>query len=159
MADFDFAKITEVPEIEELQETDTVLAIRDGELYRVASGAVGGVGGYIYEPAENTIIGNETTIAITDDCSEMLETIKAGGPVTLVLPAKTLDDSLPEGEKLHANLVGLTWGDALVETMGCAAYGYIAPNFMVMFTNGATLDTSSVATLSNLRGGGANAVG
>lgn len=166
MENFDFLKLGEVPEVDKLLDTDTVLAVRDGEVYRVPKGQVGGAGGYLIVPEEDEIIEERDNVFwITTPCQEAFDVIRAGGNVTIAM-----DES---GTLLYMSLLGAVIMDGSGfglsgDVMEGWSYG-LGDDLMFAFTNGQAVPAETSATalsadnspLSKLRsklGGGANAV-
>lgn len=164
MENFDFLKLGEVPEVDKLLDTDTVLAVRDGEVYRVPKGQVGGAGGYLLQVANDELEEIDNIFYITTPCQEAFDVIRAGGNVTIAL-----DES---GTLIYTSLISAIIFEAAEDFDTEVILGDIATfgEFIsVILTNGQAVPAETSATalsadnspLSKLRsklGGGANAV-
>lgn len=165
MADFEFTKITDVPEIEELQDNDTVLAIRDGELYRVAKDAVGGAGGYLLSVADNEVtMEDSSNLYITTPCQEAIDALRAGGNVTIAFNVEKIDEEFAGYGLCYMTISNFFVVDG--SAMGLS--GEIILGFGLFFgepvaiglTNGQEIPSdSSLSALSSKLGGGESVVG
>lgn len=150
----DFLNLAEVPEVDSVQDGDTVFVVRDGEVCRVAKDKVGGgAGGYFLEiPVEDVQKLDSGEIYVTTNIDEMLAVVNAGGSVVLKM----------DGSVLDAEFAGLSFvstatvftGD-LATASGVAAGASVMLEVQLFFTNGQPIpDTASVTTLRSKLGGG-----
>lgn len=153
----DFMNLAEVPEVDFVQDGDTVFVVRDGEVRRVAKDKVGGgagAGGYLLEiPVEDmqTVSGSDE-IFVTTNIDEMLAVVNAGGSVVIKTDGSIIDASLAGLPIVSTALV--TTGDAAAAE-GVAATALIMVGFQLFFTNGQPIpDIASVSTLRSKLGGG-----
>lgn len=104
----DFKKLGEVSTVDKVQGGDTLLVARDGEIYRVDAGSMGGVGGYLLAPAESevTIDSDNNMITITTKVDDMIAAYKAGAHVVIRLPAASVNAWLGQEISLYLTLLG-----------------------------------------------------
>lgn len=118
MADFDFKKIGDLEMIDEVQEDDTVLVVRDGSLYRAAGGGLGG-GNYAINVGDNEITGVDDTLFVSAPIPGLLDAVEKGANVIV----KTDLGLLLAGEPMNEPMFLIAEGgfvslDALVDLMG-----------------------------------------
>lgn len=169
MENLDFENLADVPMIDEVQDTDTVLVVRDGEVFRADGGNLGGGGGYVVIPDAADIhkIEDGAMFAIDTPVPGIMDAIKSGQPISVAFDA---DVAILGGEFGTPLMTTATLGscadilplldDMVAGLIDCLPYGTMALGYFggggilygVMFTNGhyAELngDEASVSTLS-----------
>lgn len=175
----DFTRLADVAAVDEIQDGDTVLVVRDGEVYRADKGNIGGAGGYVLEIGVEDIAdysptdsGGEKSITITKPIDEMLEVIKKGGSVVFKIAGEVwlLFDDQSEYSEYFAGksmyyVAGAIWtGDMLDSILGAGvemefnglAVVYIPSilldGFFITFTNGQEIPTEATAAALSLDG-------
>lgn len=152
----DFMNLAEVPEVDGVQDGDTVFVVRDGEVCRVAKDKVGGgAGGYVVNVAAEEFSADEDSgmFCITTPVPGLLEAVASGAVVTIAVDA----GALMSGGETGANAYITTLGAADMGALAGEEYaGYIVSACMmvgdyinVLFTNGRAVPTdASLSTLS-----------
>lgn len=147
----DFTKLGEVGTVDKVLDTDTVLVERGGSIYRVAGNQLGGAGGYLFEPAEGeATMGEGTGLVVTTPCADAFAAIRAGTPVTLVIDAAVIDDSIAELGIVYMPVVfaGIVDGATVGLTDEVAVGNVVFWNDMlpISFTNGQPMPASEAST-------------
>lgn len=81
----DFMNLAEVPEVDSVQDGDTVFVVRDGEVCRVAKDKVGGggAGGYVVNAAFSDVIQDSGMVYIATPIPGMLDAVRNGSSVSV----------------------------------------------------------------------------
>lgn len=147
---FDFKRLGDVDTVDEIQDSDTVLVVRNGEVYQVDKSKVGGsgAGGYLLEPAEGEVyVGGDGYICINSSIDGLQEAVEAGSPVTLALNwGVVLDDGYDEALGTGYGIVtGITFAEAITsyEESGIKACGGViigGESYIVVFAPGVSFD-------------------
>lgn len=152
----DFMNLAEVPEVESVQDGDTVFVVRNGEVCRVAKDKVGGgAGGYVVNVAKEELIADEDggLLYITTPVPGLLEAAASGAVVTVAGDVGLFVGEEEIGANAYITTLGAMDMGAL---LGEEDAGYIVSAVMIngecanlVFTNGQAIPTeASVATLS-----------
>lgn len=156
----DFLNLAEVPEVDSVQDGDTVFVVRDGEVRRVAKDKVGGgAGGYLVDVAAGETLTEEGDFIITTPTPGLLEAAASGAVVSIALDASVLLGEAEEiGIKAYIPTIGVMDATILGEEFagfilaGINATGQFAA---VCFTNGQPIPTTTnLTTLRSKLGGG-----
>lgn len=177
----DFTRLADVAAVDEIQDGDTVLVVRDGEVYRADKGNIGGAGGYVLEIGVEDVTvlsSDDLVIAVTKPVDEMLEVVKKGGHVVMALDAAVLPMIYEEFAEQAEMLVGTIYEEIKVicgsfldvlyaEVLGfeltdialgsweiCGEYGNPSGGGIgIIFTNGQEILTEVTAAALSLGGG------
>lgn len=157
--EFDFVNLAEVEEVENLQDGDTLLVARGGDVFRISKDiAGGGVGGYLIKPSAGEVIENEIGYYITTPCDELIKVVKAGGTATIIIDTSIV--GVDEGD-MYINLV-MAYSPQMFESVGAELFGAgmaLGQTINFVFTNGAPAPASlSLETLNSRLGGKKNAI-
>lgn len=130
----DFKKLGEVSTVDKVLDGDTLLVARDGGIYRVNAGSVGGVGGYLLAPAESEVSFDSDTggITITSAVDDMIAAYKAGAHVVIHLPASVVNTILGSAIPIDATMLVLAEAEGTI--MG--AILLVETMCLIVFTNG-----------------------
>lgn len=131
--DFDFVKLGDLPEVTEIQTGDTVVVIRDGELFRLdASNMGGGAGTYFMELNTENSTYNDGTIYCTADITEMLEAFYAGARIVYKYDNTLVTDSEFESVVAQGSFAVVTAEGMTIGSGVAIGVGYQS----IIFTNG-----------------------
>lgn len=150
----DFLNLAEVPEVDSVQDGDTVFVVRDGEVRRVAKDKVGGgAGGYLLEiPVEDVQTTESGEIYVTTNIDEMLAVVNAGGSLVIKMDASIIDADLA-GTPIVLTAMVVTSDVTAMD--GIAAFCFTAADILLYFTNGQPIPTTTnLTTLRSKLGGG-----
>lgn len=158
----DFKKLGDVEQVEEVQESDTVLVVREGEVYRADQSQLGGggTGGMLLVPGEGEAVYDESLggLAITTaNVDGLIAAYEQGANVSIQIDGGVAS---PEMAGLTVTLP-LIFGakGAMVTEQGMAYIGFtlfFAEPLPVYFTNGGPVPSPTAATsLMSRMGGGA----
>lgn len=156
----DFMNLAEVPEVDSVQDGDTLFVVRDGEVCRVAKDQVGGsgAGGYLVEVGDDEVLLDEAgdgsvTVIIKTPVPGILEAAAKGAVVTIAADVGVLMGGEPLGAPAYITTFGLVDCGALEEDgagiffSGCQLAESVYAS--IYFANGSNLfDEASVATMS-----------
>lgn len=78
----DFQRLGEVDTISEIRDTDTVMIVRDGEIYQVDKNLVGGNGNYVLELNQGDIVIVNNILTVTKNIDDMLTAYNACIPIS-----------------------------------------------------------------------------
>lgn len=166
----DFMNLAEVPEVESVQDGDTVFVVRDGEVCRVAKDKVGGgAGGYVVNAAFSDVSVADGKLYILTPIPGMLDAVRNGSSVSVNMDFGVLFGGEEETGVLVTMLATggfidyievMKWAmgddedfDPSVfdgyEEMVVSSFYMNGDDVPVLFTNGQSIaDEASVATLS-----------
>lgn len=158
----DFLNLAEVPEVDSVQDGDTVFVVRDGEVRRVAKDKVGGgAGGYLVDVAAGETLTEEgdSSFIITTPTPGLLEAAASGAVVSIALDASVLLGEAEEiGIKAYIPTIGVMDATILGEDFAGFILAGINVNGQfaaVCFTNGQPIPTTTnLTTLRSKLGGG-----
>lgn len=156
---YDFTKLGDAPEVDEIQGGDTVLVSRGGEIYRVAGNQIGGAGGYLLEPEVNEVTydGDNSGLTITKDITDMVAAYQEGSHVVVNVPIEPIGGSQFAGFYYPMSILALAdlylYGE--IETPGMYYAATVASELAdtIFFTNGNPVPTDASATSLNMLGG------
>lgn len=147
----DFMNLADVPEVESVQDGDTVFAVRDGEVCRVAKDKVSGTGNYVVNVAAGEIVADDAFVVLTP-VPGMLEAVANGAVVTIVVDFGLLVEEGELGENISITVLDVCDMSVLEEEYAGWRYANIiifGECFEVYFSDGQAYSTeASVATMS-----------
>lgn len=159
----DFKKLGDVEQVEEVQESDTVLVVRDGEVYRADQSQLGGggTGGMLLVPGEGEVVYDADLgglVITTANVDDLFAAYEQGANVAIQMDAGAIEPGLA-GIAMTCPLLMCAKGGRVTE-MGVAYMGAIfflmETSFSVYFTNGGPVPSQTAATsLMSRMGGGA----
>lgn len=159
----DFMNLAEVPEVDFVQDGDTIFVVRDGEVRRVAKDKVGGgAGNYVVNPASGEAFVDSDIFYVTTPVPGLLDAMRNGSTATVAADLGALVGESEIGVTACVTCLGgadvkAVFGeDAAGVPDGCVLSGIVLPGgyAVTMFTNGVVPTTTNLTTLRSKLGGG-----